>query len=45
MKRAAKLGYTFDSTNAGTLQKGFDAVGTKEEALCLELLKRKAMQR
>ena len=45
VKRAGKLGYTFDATNAGTLQKGFDAVGTKEEALCLELLKRKAMQR
>jgi hypothetical protein len=45
--RAHKLGYHFDATSAGTLQKVFDGISDadKDVALCLELLKRKAMQR
>lgn len=45
VNRAAKLGYEFDATDARSLQKGFDKVQDKEVALCLELLKRKSMQR
>jgi hypothetical protein len=43
--RAKRLGYTFDATSAGTLQKSFDAVEDKDAALCLNLLSRKALQR
>ena len=43
--RAHKLGFEFESTSAASLQKGFDAVKDKDASLCLELLKRKAMQR
>jgi len=45
VKRAKKLGYEFDGASAKTLQQGFDAIKEPEVALCLELLKRKAMQR
>ncbi|WVQ80029.1 hypothetical protein IAT38_002130 [Cryptococcus sp. DSM 104549] len=45
VKRAAKLGYEMDSTSAGTLQKSFDKVEDKDAALCLDLLKKKAMQK
>lgn len=43
VKRAAKLGYNFDSTDAASIQKGFDAVRDQDVSLCLELLKRRAM--
>ncbi|ORY21371.1 hypothetical protein BCR39DRAFT_64105 [Naematelia encephala] len=45
VKRAAKLGYEFDATDAKSLQTGFDAIKDDEVKRCLELLKRKAMQR
>ncbi|OCF35764.1 hypothetical protein I316_02256 [Kwoniella heveanensis BCC8398] len=45
VKRAQKLGFEMDATSAGTLQKSFERVQDKEAALCLELLKKKAMQR
>ena len=45
MNRARKLGYEFDGTDAASIQKGFDGVADQEAALCLELLKKKAMQR
>lgn len=45
VKRAGKLGYKFDGTSAKTLQTGFDAIEDTDAALCLELLKRKAMQK
>ncbi|KAL1407749.1 Translational repressor [Vanrija albida] len=44
VKRAKRLGYDFDATNAGTLQKSFDKVEDKEAALCLRLLGKKALQ-
>ncbi|EIW68380.1 hypothetical protein TREMEDRAFT_32205 [Tremella mesenterica DSM 1558] len=44
VKRAEKLGYTFDPASAGTLQKSFEAVEDEDAAVCLELLKRKSMQ-
>lgn len=44
VKRAKKLGFEMDPTSAGTLQKSFDKVHDQDEAVCLELLKRKAMQ-
>lgn len=43
VKRAAKLGYKFDATDAGSLQKGFDAVHDTDVSLCLELLKKRSM--
>jgi len=45
VKRAKKLGYDFDGSSAKTLQQGFDNIKDADAALCLELLKRKAMQR
>ncbi|WWC93281.1 hypothetical protein V866_000114 [Kwoniella sp. B9012] len=45
VKRAQKLGFEMDGSSAGTLQKSFEAVQDKDTALCLELLKKKAMQR
>ena len=45
VKRAMKLGYTMDASSSSTLQKSFDAVEDRDAALCLELLKRKSMQR
>ncbi|KAK4687107.1 protein SSD1, partial [Tremellales sp. Uapishka_1] len=45
VKKAHKLGYTFNPASAGTLQKSFDAVEDKDAALCLNLLAIKAMQR
>jgi protein SSD1 len=45
VKRARKLGYEIDGASAKTLQQGFDAIKEPEVALCLDLLKRKAMQR
>jgi protein SSD1 len=44
VKRAKKLGFEMDRTSAGTLQKSFDKVQDRDEALCLELLKKKSMQ-
>lgn len=43
--RAHKLGFEFEGTTAAALQKGFDNMPDPETALCLELLKKKAMQR
>ncbi|RSH85671.1 hypothetical protein EHS25_003812 [Saitozyma podzolica] len=45
VKRAQRLGFRMDGTSAGTLQKSFQAIDDKDAAMCLELLKRKAMQR
>ena len=45
VNRARKLGFEFESTRATDLQRGFDAVKDQDAALCLELLKKKAMQR
>lgn len=45
VKRAQKLGYQFDGASAKTLQEGFSAIKDADAALCLELLKRKAMQK
>lgn len=43
VKRAEKLGYKMDGSSAGALQKSFEGVKDVEAALCLELLKKKAM--
>ncbi|WVR09339.1 hypothetical protein IAU60_006405 [Kwoniella sp. DSM 27419] len=45
VKRAQKLGFEMDSTSAGTLQRSFENVKDADATLCLELLKKKAMQR
>ncbi|WVW85303.1 hypothetical protein I302_107341 [Kwoniella bestiolae CBS 10118] len=45
VKRAQRLGFEMDATSAGTLQRSFEGVKDKDTALCLELLKKKAMQR
>jgi protein SSD1 len=45
VKRAQRLGFRMDGTSAGTLQKSFQAIEDKDAAMCLELLKRKAIQR
>jgi len=45
VKRAKRLGFEMDPTSAGTLQKSFDKVEDKDAALCLELLKKKSMQK
>nr|ODN86223.1 hypothetical protein L203_04341 [Cryptococcus depauperatus CBS 7841] len=44
VRRASKLGFEVDPASAGTLQKSFDKVQNEDEALCLELLRKKAMQ-
>ncbi|ORX38254.1 hypothetical protein BD324DRAFT_649631 [Kockovaella imperatae] len=44
IERAKKLGFAFDGSTAGTLQKGFDEIQDADTRLCLELLKRRAMQ-
>ncbi|TXT09195.1 hypothetical protein VHUM_02669 [Vanrija humicola] len=44
VKRAKRLGYDFDATNAGTLQKSFDNIEDKDAKLCLRLLGKKALQ-
>nr|XP_019011760.1 uncharacterized protein I206_03866 [Kwoniella pini CBS 10737]OCF50541.1 hypothetical protein I206_03866 [Kwoniella pini CBS 10737] len=43
--RAHKLGFEIDATSAGTLQKSFEGIKDMDTVLCLELLKKKAMQR
>ncbi|KAK8854520.1 hypothetical protein IAR55_003259 [Kwoniella newhampshirensis] len=45
VKRAQKLGFEMDPASAGTLQKSFQKVVDADAALCLELLKKKSMQR
>ncbi|WRT68713.1 uncharacterized protein IL334_005693 [Kwoniella shivajii] len=45
VNRAQKLGYAMDATSAGTLQNSFEKIGDQDTILCLELLKKKAMQR
>ncbi|WWD19349.1 hypothetical protein CI109_103808 [Kwoniella shandongensis] len=45
VKRAQKLGFEMDPASAGTLQKSFEKVQDPDAALCLELLKKKSMQR
>ncbi|KAL7422501.1 Translational repressor [Cryptotrichosporon argae] len=44
VERVKRLGYTFDGTDAGTLQKSFEAVGDPEIVQSLNLLCRKSMQ-
>lgn len=44
-KRAHKLGYDFDGSSAAALQKSFDSVQDTDVLICLELLKKKSMQR
>jgi protein SSD1 len=41
--RAKRVGYDFDATNAGTLQKSFDKITDKEVAYCLAMLEKKAL--
>nr|XP_018261796.1 uncharacterized protein I303_06241 [Kwoniella dejecticola CBS 10117]OBR83954.1 hypothetical protein I303_06241 [Kwoniella dejecticola CBS 10117] len=43
--RAHKLGFEMDATSAGTLQRSFEGIKDSDTVLCLELLKKKAMQR
>ncbi|WWC90405.1 uncharacterized protein L201_005340 [Kwoniella dendrophila CBS 6074] len=45
VKRAQKLGFDMDGASAGTLQKSFEGIKDKDAVICLELLKKKAMQR
>ena len=44
INRAKQLGFDFDSGSAADLQKGFENITDPDTALCLELLKRRAMQ-
>lgn len=43
--RATKLGFDMDPTSAGTLQKSFDKVLDNDSALCIDLLRKKVIQR
>lgn len=43
VKRAKKLGFEMDGSSAGALQRSFEGVKDEQPALCLELLKKKAM--
>ena len=45
MKRAHKLGYDFDGSSSASLQKSFNSVQDPDVVVCLELLKKKSMQR
>ncbi|KIR41921.1 hypothetical protein I307_00409 [Cryptococcus deuterogattii 99/473] len=43
--RASKLGFDMDPTSAGTLQKSFENVVDNDSALCIDLLRKKVIQR
>ncbi|WVO21500.1 uncharacterized protein IAS62_002809 [Cryptococcus decagattii] len=43
--RATKLGFDMDPTSAGTLQKSFENVLDNDSALCIDLLRKKVIQR
>ena len=45
MKRAHKLGYDFDGSSSASLQRSFNSVQDPDVLVCLELLKKKSMQR
>ena len=45
IERAGKLGIQFDGTSSMDLQKGFSEVKDQDKIQCLELLKRKSMQK